>query len=123
MTVGDFSECPSSAHPISSWGITPGRSAVFDTLAALSGMNVYLFLALAFGAISGRVEAPVSRCVLAGVVAQRGSQVVEQRVAEKRAHRRRSAAAARPSLDRTRSTTTDQPLTGGGTPRAPSLRV
>jgi len=101
-------------------GITPGLSAVFDTLAALSCMNVYLFLAFAFGAISGRVDAPVSRCVLAGVVAQRGSQAVEQRVIEKRSHRRQSHSAARLALPETPARIADRPLTGAATPRAPS---
>lgn len=86
-------------------------------------MNVYLFLAFALGAITGRADAPASRCVLASVVAQRGSHAVAQRISEKRSQHQRSHRASSPAPSEKLVRLAERPMMGAASPRAPSFAL
>lgn len=83
-------------------------------------MNLYLLLAIAFGAITGAVEAPVVR---ASVILSRadgeGSQVAKSEIP--RSARDDGSAAARGARTTAAPVATvDAPLTGASSPRAPA---
>lgn len=82
-------------------------------------MNLYLLLAIALGAITGTTEAPVARPAFA-VVAKSGMRA-ERQVARAVATLPRSTSSPRPAFAPWRTVArVDAPLTGAGTPRAPS---
>ena len=82
-------------------------------------MNLYLLFALALGAISGTADAPAARVPFAAVVAKSGVRAEA---------RERVVAVAIPATSTPRASfasarvfaRVDAPLTGAGTPRAPS---
>ena len=84
-------------------------------------MNLYLRFAIALGAISGTSEAPVARPAFAAVVTKSGVRAERQVVRAATASMLRSAAAPRPAFASWRMPAcSDAPLTGAGTPRAPT---
>jgi hypothetical protein len=84
-------------------------------------MNLYLLLAIAFGAISGTTEAPVARPRLASVAAECGFVTSEQAVTSKRSarHHARSESTAPRVIDDAPARI-EAPLAGAATPRAPA---
>ena len=84
-------------------------------------MNLYLLFAFALGAITGTTEAPVARPAFAAVVAKSGVRAERQIVRAVTASLLRSAAAPRVRFAAWQSPArVEAPLTGAGTPRAPS---
>lgn len=83
-------------------------------------MNLYLVFALALGAISGVVEAPVSRPVLSTLAAQRGSHAHRQALRTPlNAPRLARVATTCPAPEPLRRF--GAPLTGAASPRAPAI--
>ena len=81
-------------------------------------MNLYLLLAIAFGAIAPAIDAPVLRRPLASVTTRR-----EARAARRVVRRVPVAAAARAAVARIATRLflrLESPLTGAATPRAPA---
>lgn len=84
-------------------------------------MNLYLLIAIALGAITGTTEAPVARPAFAAVVAKSGVRAERQVVRAATASMLRSASAPRAAVASWRVLPrVEAPLTGAGTPRAPS---
>lgn len=84
-------------------------------------MNLYLLLAIAFGAITGTAEAPVARPAMAGVVARRESRAARRVVRALRGTSLRVRLRAAVSRVVTRALASiESPLTGAATPRAPA---
>ena len=82
-------------------------------------MNIYLLFAIALGAITGTTEAPVARPAFA-VVAKSGVRA-ERQAARVSATILRYTASPRAASTPWRAVArVDAPLTGAGTPRAPS---
>jgi hypothetical protein len=83
-------------------------------------MNLYLLFAIALGAISGASEAPVARPAFAAVVAKSGVRA-ERQVEAKLRVGQALLPVPRPRTGKSACPTrVDAPLTGAGTPRAPS---
>jgi hypothetical protein len=84
-------------------------------------MNLYLLLAIAFGAITGTTDVPVVRAARAGVAAECGVRAGEQSVASpQRAHHAQRAATAARADRHNDFARVDAPLAGAATPRAPA---
>jgi hypothetical protein len=84
-------------------------------------MNLYLLLAIAFGAITGTTDVPVVRAAHAGVAAECGVRAGEQAIASpKEAHHALRAATAAHAERRNDFARVDAPLAGAATPRAPA---
>lgn len=84
-------------------------------------MNLYLLFALALGAITGTTEAPAARPAFAAVVATSGVRAERQVVRAASASLLRSASAPRAAFAAWNAPArSEAPLTGAGTPRAPS---
>jgi hypothetical protein len=82
-------------------------------------MNLYLVLALALGAISGVVEAPVRRPVLSTLASRRGGRVDRQSIRNPLIAPRRPRTAAIRTVFMQRWC--ESPLNGAGTARAPAM--
>jgi hypothetical protein len=102
--------------------MTAAAFAVFDTLGARR-MNLYVVFAIALGAISGVVEAPVCRPVLSTLAAPRDNRVHRQPVRASLPGARVPQTLMSAGMDRNVCATQrcDAPLTGAATPRAPAL--
>jgi hypothetical protein len=83
-------------------------------------MNLYLLLAIAFGAITGAPEAPVARpSVILSRAGGEGSQVAKSEIP--RSARDDGATAPRGAHEAAAPVATvDAPLTGAASPRAPA---
>lgn len=82
-------------------------------------MNIYLLFAIALGAITGATEAPVARPAFA-VVAKSGVRAERQAVQADGRHIFLPSAPGQASVPVLHGASVDAPLTGAGTPRAPS---
>jgi hypothetical protein len=83
-------------------------------------MNLYLLFAIALGAISGASEAPVARPAFAAVVAKSGVRAERQVVRVEAGHSCLPPAQGQARVPVLHGARVDAPLTGAGTPRAPS---
>jgi hypothetical protein len=83
-------------------------------------MNLYLLFAIALGAITGTTEAPVARPAFAAVVAKSGVRAERQAVRAVAAILRDTTSPRAAFAPRRAAARVDAPLTGAGTPRAPS---
>ena len=83
-------------------------------------MNLYLLFAIALGAITGTAEAPAARPAFAAVVAKSGVRAQRQIVRADGVSLRRIHAPRAPFASWRVPARVDAPLTGAGTPRAPS---
>jgi hypothetical protein len=92
----------------------------FDTLAP-ARMNLYLFIAIALGAISGTTDVTVARPGLTNVAAECGVMRSEQSIASPRStlHHARSESTAPRVIDGAPARI-EAPLAGAATPRAPA---
>jgi hypothetical protein len=84
-------------------------------------MNLYLLLAIAFGAISGSADVPAARPGLARVAAECGVMSSEQSTVSQRStlHHARSESTV-PSVVDGAPARIEAPLAGAATPRAPA---
>jgi len=82
-------------------------------------MNLYLLFAIALGAITGTAEAPAARPAFAAVVAKSGVRA-EKSVSVEDRHSCLSPARGQARVPVLHQARVDAPLTGAGTPRAPS---
>jgi hypothetical protein len=105
----------------SSTGIVPGGGPVFDRLAAVYRMNLYVLLAIALGAITGVTDSRVTRPSLAGVVDECGIRADVQVADVSRGHvpHRHSESLVRAFAPMSMRRV-DVPMAGATTPRAPS---
>jgi hypothetical protein len=85
-------------------------------------MNLYLLLAITFGAISGTTEAPVARPGYANIAAECGVMTSEQSIASPRSalHHARSESTAPRVVDGAPARI-EAPMAGASTPRAPAI--
>jgi len=84
-------------------------------------MNLYLLFAFALSAITGTTEAPVARPAFAAVVAKSGVRAERQVVRAATASMLRGTSEPRAAFAAWRAPArVEAPLTGAGTPRAPS---
>ncbi len=83
-------------------------------------MNLYLLFALALGAITGAADAPAARPAFAAVVAKSGVRAERQIVRVEDRHFCLSPARGQARVPLLHESRVEAPLTGAGTPRAPS---
>jgi hypothetical protein len=83
-------------------------------------MNLYLLFVIALGAISGSADAPAARPAFAAVAAKSVVRAERQAVRVENRHARLSPAPGQARVPVLHETRLEAPLTGAGTPRAPT---
>jgi len=85
-------------------------------------MNLYLLLAITFGAITGTTDARVARPGFANIAAERGVMSSEQSITSPRStlHHARSESTA-PRVVDDAPARIEAPMAGAATPRAPAI--